>query len=248
MLFCMLYIFGIIFLQAASGVLLDDVDTGSLSEQEKEDLRDTWGSVSGAMITLYMAITGGNDWADLAEPLKHAGLHYYGLFLFYIAFLTFAVLNVLTGIFVDAAMLCADDDRGDVTTHDEMSECQKNVYKVCNLMGFEPGSMISFMEFTRIIEKPEMIAYLDWLEITEEEVERLFLQLSNNNESLVDIDHFIDGCGKVKGTAKSIDMQTMLYSQRSAHKMLKKVAHMCERQMCQTDVLLRSIRGQRQPP
>ena len=94
MLSLMLYIFGVIFLSAVRQVLTEDNLNPYLTDAEKAELISNWGSVAGCMLSPYMAITGGEAYA-LGEPLKHAGDHFYLLYLFYIAFLSFAVLNVL---------------------------------------------------------------------------------------------------------------------------------------------------------
>merc|ERR1719201_582068 len=65
-------------------------------------------------MTLFYAVTGGADWEPLANPIKDADSFFYFLFFFYIAFAAFAVLNVLTGMFVDTAMQVAQQDEENV--------------------------------------------------------------------------------------------------------------------------------------
>ena len=67
-----------------------------LSKSQRADILEYWGSVFRCMRSLFQAITGGDDWTIFADPLTGAGYHYYLLFMFYIAFITFSVLNVLT--------------------------------------------------------------------------------------------------------------------------------------------------------
>merc|ERR1719482_1807022 len=63
------------------------------------------------MITLYKATTGGQDWGDVSDTLFDCGKFYYCLFLFFIAFIILALLNILTGIFVDRAMRATAEDK-----------------------------------------------------------------------------------------------------------------------------------------
>merc|ERR1712072_1272712 len=65
-------------------------------------------------MTLFWAVTGGADWEPLAMPIREADSFFYLLFFFYIAFAALAVLNVLTGMFVDTAMKVAQQDEENV--------------------------------------------------------------------------------------------------------------------------------------
>eukprot|EP00747_Dinoflagellata_sp_TGD_P116633 gnl/TRDRNA2_/TRDRNA2_172431_c2_seq1.p1 gnl/TRDRNA2_/TRDRNA2_172431_c2~~gnl/TRDRNA2_/TRDRNA2_172431_c2_seq1.p1 ORF type:complete len:476 (+),score=82.46 gnl/TRDRNA2_/TRDRNA2_172431_c2_seq1:115-1428(+) len=214
MLALMLYIFGVIFLQAAGGALLADLDNHDLTKEAKDGLVEHWSSVDGAMLTLYMAITGGNDWAALAEPLKLCGAHYYLLFLFYIAFLTFAVLNVLTGIFVDCAMTCSSEEQGHFVAAD-VAEGRLiiEVERVCEEMNITAETGISIAQLKQLLTTHEMNEYMTWFELTKDQVEHLFMQLSSNGAKNVDSCCFLNVCGKMKGMAKSMDVQAIVYSQ-----------------------------------
>merc|ERR1719487_1045274 len=66
------------------------------------------------MESLYMACTGGEDWRAFSEPLKDAGQLYYFTFIFFIAFVSLAVLNMLTGIFTEKAIRVASSDKAGV--------------------------------------------------------------------------------------------------------------------------------------
>merc|ERR1740121_816392 len=65
-----------------------------------------WGSLSSSVLSLYMGITGGDDWVRLIEPFKTNDANYVvatGVFSIYIAFATLVMLNLVTGVFVDSA-------------------------------------------------------------------------------------------------------------------------------------------------
>jgi len=110
MLLLMKYIFGLCFLQIISGYLSDtpkdQVDIATL-----EAVEIYWANVPQAIITLYYSVTGGADWENLALPIAKAGMAYHCLFMFYIAFTAFVVLNVLTGFYVGTAAKVSEMDR-----------------------------------------------------------------------------------------------------------------------------------------
>merc|ERR1719401_1875834 len=78
---------------------------------ELEPLTILYGNMYRTIMTLFLGISGGNDWAELAEPLAQISWVYVVLWIFYIVFMLFGVLNILTGVFVDLAMQAAQQDR-----------------------------------------------------------------------------------------------------------------------------------------
>merc|ERR1719210_571929 len=62
-------------------------------------------------MTLLSCITGGEDWREQEQTLADVGLSYQLCFIFYILFLTVCVLNILVGIYVDAAFEARAGDK-----------------------------------------------------------------------------------------------------------------------------------------
>merc|ERR1719313_1458146 len=69
------------------------------------DLEAYYGTLSRTLLSLFEAISGGIDWDTLVTPLIQEIHPIMGLiFSFYIAFAVLAMLNVVTGVFVEAAL------------------------------------------------------------------------------------------------------------------------------------------------
>merc|ERR1719410_3036097 len=66
------------------------------------------------MMTLFMTISGGLEWKVAAWPMVKLGWLYGVLWMCYISFMVFGMLNVLTGIFVDAAFQAMMNDRDNI--------------------------------------------------------------------------------------------------------------------------------------
>merc|ERR1712118_412088 len=97
-------------MHAAAGYLKsDDPDPDVVQEMTLH-----WGTVHDAMVSLFEAITGGNDWSSYSNPLKEAGEIYFLMFLMYIVFMLFAVMNILTGMFIDNASKVSERDLSNV--------------------------------------------------------------------------------------------------------------------------------------
>ena len=86
------FAFGVILTQAvtehtAGGTRIDD-----------EDLVSYYGDLFRSMLSLWMAVSGGINWNVLTAPLEGTGnTAWMMLFLIYITFVYFFVLNVVTG-------------------------------------------------------------------------------------------------------------------------------------------------------
>merc|ERR1719433_1732829 len=74
------------------------------------------------MVSLFMAISGGMDWKDMAVPVTDYSDWYIGIFIVYISFVIFGVLNILTAIFVESSRRIANVDRDLVVQEHMMNE------------------------------------------------------------------------------------------------------------------------------
>merc|ERR1712190_567509 len=67
-------------------------------------------SVPRSVLSLYQSMTGGTDWNEVLEPLEtHISPWLSILFSIYIAFAVLAMMNVVTGVFVESALLTAKE-------------------------------------------------------------------------------------------------------------------------------------------
>merc|ERR1739848_867593 len=69
------------------------------------------GSLSKTMLTLFKSVSGGMNWELAAYPLAEVGDFWVFVFVSYIVFVVFAVLNVVTGVFCHSAIQSAENDR-----------------------------------------------------------------------------------------------------------------------------------------
>merc|ERR1719401_2868019 len=110
------------------------------------------------MVSLFMAVTGGADWAEMAKPVTDYSDWYIIMFILYIAFAIFGVLNILTAIFVESSSRIADVDRDLVIQEhiqDENSTMQalrRILHDACNDADCEDG-MITKEELERQLEQ-----------------------------------------------------------------------------------------------
>ena len=82
LLILIVYIFGILFLQAMQDQVEVEMSPEALEKAEKH-----FGSLWLSMLSLFMSIAGGVSWGELLLPLKAVSWVWVALFLFYISWL-----------------------------------------------------------------------------------------------------------------------------------------------------------------
>lgn len=227
MMSLIMYIFGLVFIQAASSVLPDK----SLDDTTRELLIQYFGSVYKSMLTLFMATTGGEDWGPMAFPLVSAGNCYYYLFLFYISFLSMAILNVVMGLFVDAAMKATDKDRIEMIKEaaDDRAGFQDNIIDLMKEFDSNGNGWIDKEELSKSYLHPKMQAFMQHLDVSSSEVNALFDLLDKQKAGEVQIEDLVPGCFRVSRGAKSIDIMQLIDTQEAINHKLTNLSGKVEK-------------------
>ncbi|CAE8665450.1 unnamed protein product, partial [Polarella glacialis] len=101
----MTYVTAIYFTQSVTATLTSLEGTGQEDSSDAQALSELFGSLTISALSLFQGIAGGIDWKDLVNPLMNLVSPWAGLLLVgYIAFAILAVMNVVTGLFVENAM------------------------------------------------------------------------------------------------------------------------------------------------
>merc|ERR1719464_1701816 len=97
LLVIIIYTFGILFTQAVSDyqVALSIGEKSRLSDEDMEKLMYHWGTLPDSMLTLFMSISNGVSWFDVLRYVREVDEIWLWVFLVYISFTYFAVLNVV---------------------------------------------------------------------------------------------------------------------------------------------------------
>merc|ERR550537_583520 len=89
---------------------------GEADNSVVEELNHFYGSLDRSMLSLFWSISGGLSWNEAMVPLmNHQLLWPANLFVVYIAAMVFAVLNILTGVFVNSATAAATAEKEKTT-------------------------------------------------------------------------------------------------------------------------------------
>jgi len=227
-----MYFFVSVFLNGVTEYLRDH----PLDEASKMELAEYYGNVWTAMVTLFMSISGGVDWSDAMAPLEHIHWLYEVTFVFFIFFMFFGVLNIVVSAFVQAAAEIAKRDR-ELVIAQELRESESYTKAVKDFFAEadkDQSGMLSWEEFEEHLTNHKVSAYFASLGINETHAHRLFRLLDEDNSNEVGLDEFLDGCRRLKGEAKSIDVNILVYEVENLSKQIAAMAEEATNLMAMT--------------
>jgi len=208
-----LYIFGLIFVNGVTTYLISNKN--NLDTPFIVDLKANFGSLFDTMTSLYKSTTGGEDWGKFYDLLSPLGSMYALLFLLFVSFFMFAVMNIICGLYVQNVFQKAEPD--DVTVllqkvkanHEKM----ESVKQMAANMDEDGDGNISLQEFENFAQTPQMNHLLGTLGIEVEEAELLLKMMiaSNGLQDSVDFDAFVDGLLRMKGCPSAADVHVLSF-------------------------------------
>jgi len=233
------FLFGIFFTQSCS------IYVASSGNADTAAVVMYWSSVMRAMNSLYMASTGGDSWRYMADILYEVGITTYFMFLAYIAFFLFVVMNTLTSLFIEAYMESAGrDDR--FAIQQQLAKRKTFIQKfkaIYKQLDTENSGSLTWDQFKTILHDQEVRAFMSSLEIEASDVHEFFLALSHGGKRNVDLEAFVSGCMKLRGVAKSVDLVTLLENIRRTEGARLEFERRCYKQFDDLNQRLLDIRG-----
>jgi len=211
-----MYTFAILFTYCYT----DFVTNNSDNSPDAETLRRYFGSVPLSMLHLFAAISDGISWINMSSPLLEAGWFWLALFLAYIALATFAVLNVVTGVFCQNAIESASLDQEMVIEAQLKSKKMytDQVRTLFQIMDEGQQGELSAHAFEEHINEPQVAAYFRALDMDLNHAWKLFTLLDPDSSGTIDLEEFVEGCLKLRGPATRLDMEMVLSVARNTAK------------------------------
>lgn len=168
--------------------------------------------LGGSTLHLFMGISNGIDWHELYEVLNEChpllGLGY----VFFAIFMIFAVLNIISGMFIERAFKAVKDDR-DFWILEEANHQQKYVDRVKGLfyeMDKDTSGSVSWEEFKHAVTNPHVEAYLSFIDLDTVHLQDIFNLIDNNGDGVLEISELVDGLDELKGPAKRVEVLRLL--------------------------------------
>jgi len=208
-IFLATFVFSLCFLTGISTYVVE-TPTELITDSTLDGIENHWSSVPMAILTLFMAITGGSDWEHLAEPLRAAGLQYFLLFLGFIVFMSLAVLNVVLGRFVDHAISVALQDAQD-SLEDAMCSPEVEAFRdyVISEHAEQSTGSLNHSAFLVLLKSNNkaVLGFLRVLGLRSKDAQRVFRELSQGNS--VTVRDFIQGCLRFERSQKEGEVATI---------------------------------------
>merc|ERR1712232_285302 len=209
-LFFVMYFFALIFTYGALEA------RSYLKPALKSDLDEYWGSFSRAIYSCFLSVSTGQSWHIIVKPLASYSTYLFLGFLVFIALTVLGVLNVMTSVFVESAIMGAQHYR-DLIVQDKEHEKEiavQHMRQVFNQIDEDNSGEINCYEMERFLKEDSLRKYLEALNVSAEDTRMLFRLLDKDGSDRIDIDEFCDGCMRLKGQARSFDIHVMIYQIR----------------------------------
>jgi len=171
---------------------------------EGSDLGAHFSSIFLAIFALFGSITGGVDWQSVAQPLlDEIGWPIALLFSLYICFAVFAMLNVVTGIFVESALQGAKAEKDE-----NLAQDVRGAFKI------EEGIDTVFRreDLEQQLAENTCLDKLREMNMSAHEMHELFSLIDVDEQNAIDAEDFVDGCLRLNGPPKAIDVATLMYT------------------------------------
>eukprot|EP00927_Polykrikos_kofoidii_P076419 TRINITY_DN7349_c0_g1_i8.p1 TRINITY_DN7349_c0_g1~~TRINITY_DN7349_c0_g1_i8.p1 ORF type:complete len:696 (+),score=110.68 TRINITY_DN7349_c0_g1_i8:59-2146(+) len=216
MLIIFLYLFGVVFVQSVSSYRSfrgKDIDY-----EAEQAFVMYFGSIKVSMLTLYQAVTGGNDWGPIFDILEEVGDYIAALFLFFVAFISIALLNIITGLFVDCAMKSASPSLAVLAMKDQQEGMMVRTElgdMLNRFAGVDDQGVVGPSELQAALLHPEFRSFLAMYLGLRIEDPASFLKFVKDDRGdateHVSANDFITACVKMKGVASNLDMQIVAF-------------------------------------
>eukprot|EP00747_Dinoflagellata_sp_TGD_P041181 gnl/TRDRNA2_/TRDRNA2_141335_c0_seq2.p1 gnl/TRDRNA2_/TRDRNA2_141335_c0~~gnl/TRDRNA2_/TRDRNA2_141335_c0_seq2.p1 ORF type:complete len:597 (+),score=90.51 gnl/TRDRNA2_/TRDRNA2_141335_c0_seq2:35-1825(+) len=204
------FMFGIILTQ---GTTDHCTSLDSWHSAQSAELVKYFGTLDRSILSLYEAMSGGVDWALMVEALQDISWIYVSIFLMFISFAIFGVVNVVTGIFVENALQSAQKDT-DVIIQEDLRMKEKyleSLTKAFEEMDTDRSGEVGLKEFISAFEDDKLLAYFNALGLDVSDVQTLFLLLDRDHTGSINIEEFSIGCMRLKGEARSLDIAKLSF-------------------------------------
>lgn len=205
-----LLIFALILVQSMTAFQINNRD--QLDEQLGWQIRDSYGSVQLAMVALFQSSTGGRDWGDLYDLVLHTGTMNGVVFVLYVITFTFAVSNIVTGVFVEKALRAVrpDIDSLALERRRQEQEIVRDLYELVKAFDKDGTGKISRETFHALALDRKVGRQLQMRGLSIKDVSMLFeALLGTTDASSLDIATLVAGCAKIKGAASSLDVEVL---------------------------------------
>eukprot|EP00928_Gymnodinium_smaydae_P005041 TRINITY_DN11737_c0_g1_i1.p1 TRINITY_DN11737_c0_g1~~TRINITY_DN11737_c0_g1_i1.p1 ORF type:complete len:483 (+),score=71.82 TRINITY_DN11737_c0_g1_i1:1066-2514(+) len=200
------------------GVLLVDgtvrycIHPSTLLDCSDSGLKEAFGSISAAVLTLFKAISGGDDWSSFYALLEPLPTIYPLIFLLFMFYSVFAFISVIVGTMVEGILDAAKSDKEMLVKSEKMNKREfiGNMSKIFKDVDKHGAGEIQLSDLQKHMEDVDVCAYFAALGVDSDQVSHLFALLDDDNSGVVTREEFLGGVLRLRGQAKSLDIAVVL--------------------------------------
>jgi hypothetical protein len=200
----LMYCVAVYFTELVAGLHIDgneakDPETLDLLEQH-------WGSITTSVFSLLMAISGGDDWRNLVDPLESYSMYTTCAVVFscYIAFATLVMLNLVTGVFVEGAHR--------IIKMDKDSELAKIAARQFARWDLDVDGELTFEEFVEKTADGGLEDFFKVLGLTLQDAEAIFHFFDTDDSGTITVKEFLSATLQLPRPCRFYDLQKVAYS------------------------------------
>jgi hypothetical protein len=211
--------------QSLSAYRSDNKDT--MDDNLRRQIEEFFGSLEQTALSLYQCTTGGMNWIDIYRIVSKVGAFETTAFIFFIGFFGFAVVTILSGIFIEKALCAAQPDRESMALEqrrlDESETAQ--LKDLLSTIDKEKRGKLRLEEFTCALDDMHVQAYLRSLGLAVNDANMFFhLLVNQSGTDELPIDDFAQRMCRMKGNATSMDLQSLMFEVSLIRKMVLELA------------------------
>ncbi|CAK0903187.1 unnamed protein product, partial [Prorocentrum cordatum] len=225
MIVFVMFIFAVFFTQEATRYMKEDgPPTVVLADYPL--IRLFFGNVQTTILTLFMSVTGGEDWKRVYDVLQPVGDVTCAFYLVFIFVFLFSILNIIMSIFVEKGVKMAAPDTNNqiLETRRKQAADSKELMSLFNKADADGSQTISQQEFEMCIAKAEFKDFLATRGIDIKEARTFFNMVADTiGDRELDVGHVVRCCLGIKGFATSVDLHILRYEVREAMRMIEEL-------------------------
>lgn len=216
LLFLVMYLFSIICVQATINVIssseplsLNDYGDNLSNDVLREKLWTSYRTLPRALFSMLMAITGGADWYEMAQPLMCIHWFYGFLFAGFISFVIVGVLNVLSAVFVENALQIRDRDLLIQSQIEQSEGFVQDMAQLFNEADYNRNGSLTQAELAKYMRNERVVAYMQGYDLDVADFGAIFELMDQDGNGSVGLDEFVLGMMKLKGKARCLDVMRL---------------------------------------